>query len=109
MARTATVPWMVAIQGTVTTGSPASYRGGIPGQSADHPGMVNRTNGDERIARSFPTSAADPANLAVRGCVTDPVSRWIMADNDALRSRRKRLHAAGDHRLCRRCDARGAV
>ena len=28
-----------------------------------------------------------------------------MADNDALRSRRKRLHAAGDHYLCRRCDA----
>jgi hypothetical protein len=30
-----------------------------------------------------------------------------MADNDALRSRRKRLHAAGDHHLCRRCDALG--
>jgi hypothetical protein len=33
-----------------------------------------------------------------------------MADSDALRSRRKRLHAAGDHHLCHRCDARsGAV
>jgi hypothetical protein len=26
-----------------------------------------------------------------------------MADSEALRSRRKRAHAAGDHRLCRRC------
>jgi hypothetical protein len=32
-----------------------------------------------------------------------------MADSDALRSRRKRLHAAGDHSLCRRCDGRSAV
>src|SRR5690242_11697845 len=33
-----------------------------------------------------------------------------MADSDALRSRRKRAHAAGDHRLCRRCSAvRGPV
>src|SRR5690242_17523231 len=33
-----------------------------------------------------------------------------MADSDALRSRRKRLHAAGDHSLCRRCDAlRGLI
>lgn len=28
-----------------------------------------------------------------------------MADDNALRSRRKRLHAAGDHSLCRRCRA----
>ena len=28
-----------------------------------------------------------------------------MADSEALRSRRKRAHAAGDHRLCRRCAA----
>lgn len=28
-----------------------------------------------------------------------------MADGDALRSRRKRLHAAGDHSLCKRCSA----
>jgi hypothetical protein len=28
-----------------------------------------------------------------------------VADDDALRSRRKRAHAAGDHRLCRRCAA----
>jgi hypothetical protein len=26
-----------------------------------------------------------------------------MADSDAVRSRRKRAHAAGDHSLCRRC------
>jgi hypothetical protein len=32
-----------------------------------------------------------------------------MADPDALRSRRKRLHAAGDHSLCRRCGAVRAV
>jgi hypothetical protein len=29
----------------------------------------------------------------------------FVADSDALRSRRKRLHAAGDHSLCRRCGA----
>lgn len=28
-----------------------------------------------------------------------------MADSEAIRSRRKRAHAAGDHRLCRRCAA----
>jgi hypothetical protein len=28
-----------------------------------------------------------------------------MADSDALRTRRKRMHAAGDHSLCRRCAA----
>lgn len=28
-----------------------------------------------------------------------------MADSDIVRSRRKRLHAAGDHSLCVRCDA----
>jgi len=28
-----------------------------------------------------------------------------MADGDALRSRRKRAHAAGDHSLCLRCAA----
>jgi len=28
-----------------------------------------------------------------------------VADSDALRSRRKRAHAAGQHHLCRRCDA----
>ena len=28
-----------------------------------------------------------------------------MADSEAVRSRRKRLHAAGDHSLCVRCDA----
>jgi hypothetical protein len=28
-----------------------------------------------------------------------------VADSEALRSRRKRAHAAGDHRLCRRCAA----
>jgi len=28
-----------------------------------------------------------------------------MADNGALRVRRHRLHAAGDHSLCRRCKA----
>jgi len=27
-----------------------------------------------------------------------------MADSEALRSRRKRAHAAGDHSLCRMCD-----
>jgi hypothetical protein len=32
-----------------------------------------------------------------------------MADSDALRSRRKRAHAAGDHSLCRACDARRTV
>jgi hypothetical protein len=32
-----------------------------------------------------------------------------MADSDALRSRRKRLHSAGDHSLCRRCDALSAA
>jgi hypothetical protein len=33
-----------------------------------------------------------------------------VADSDALRSRRKRLHAANDHSLCRRCSAlRAAV
>jgi hypothetical protein len=32
-----------------------------------------------------------------------------MADTNALRSKRKRLHAAGDHSLCRRCDGRSAV
>jgi hypothetical protein len=37
-----------------------------------------------------------------------PWHNLIMADSDALRSRRKRLHAAGDHSLCRRCDARRA-
>jgi hypothetical protein len=26
-----------------------------------------------------------------------------LADSEAVRSRRKRLHAAGDHSLCRRC------
>lgn len=26
-----------------------------------------------------------------------------MADSEAVRSRRKRMHAAGDHSLCRRC------
>ncbi len=31
-----------------------------------------------------------------------------MADSDALRSRRKRLHAAGDHHLCRHRGALGA-
>jgi hypothetical protein len=31
-----------------------------------------------------------------------------MADSDALRSRRKRQHATGDHSLCRRCSARRA-
>jgi hypothetical protein len=31
-----------------------------------------------------------------------------MADSDALRSRRKRLHSGGDHSLCRRCGGRGA-
>jgi hypothetical protein len=30
-----------------------------------------------------------------------------VADSDALRSRRKRAHAGGDHSLCRRCDALG--
>jgi hypothetical protein len=29
-----------------------------------------------------------------------------MADSNALRQRRKRAHAAGDHSLCRRCDGR---
>ena len=29
-----------------------------------------------------------------------------MADSDALRSRRKRAHAAGDHSLCKRCAVR---
>lgn len=28
-------------------------------------------------------------------------------DSEAVRSRRKRLHAAGDHSLCRRCPAAG--
>lgn len=28
-----------------------------------------------------------------------------MADNEAVRSRRKRLHASGDHSMCRRCAA----
>lgn len=28
-----------------------------------------------------------------------------MADSEALRSRRKRMHRAGDHSLCRRCAA----
>lgn len=28
-----------------------------------------------------------------------------MADSEAVRSRRKRMHAAGDHSLCRRCAA----
>jgi len=28
-----------------------------------------------------------------------------MADSEAVRSRRKRLHAAGDHSMCRRCPA----
>jgi len=28
-----------------------------------------------------------------------------VADSEALRSRRKRAHAAGDHSLCRRCKA----
>ena len=28
-----------------------------------------------------------------------------MADSDALRTRRRRMHAAGDHALCRRCSA----
>ena len=28
-----------------------------------------------------------------------------MADSEALRSRRKRAHAQGDHRLCKRCPA----
>jgi hypothetical protein len=28
-----------------------------------------------------------------------------MADSEAVRSRRKRAHAAGDHSLCRRCAA----
>jgi hypothetical protein len=37
------------------------------------------------------------------------VSEWIMADSNAVRSRRKRAHAAGDHSLCRRCDGRGAT
>ncbi len=32
-----------------------------------------------------------------------------MADSDALRSRRKRGHAAGDHSLCRRCGGRQAA
>lgn len=33
-----------------------------------------------------------------------------MADSEAVRSRRKRLHAAGDHSVCRRCAAvRGDV
>jgi hypothetical protein len=36
------------------------------------------------------------------------VSEWIMADSNAVRSRRKRAHAAGDHSLCRRCDSRNA-
>lgn len=31
--------------------------------------------------------------------------RGVMADSEAVRSRRKRAHAAGDHSLCRRCDA----
>jgi hypothetical protein len=36
----------------------------------------------------------------------DAVSQSSMADDDALRSRRKRRHAAGDHSLCgRRCEA----
>jgi hypothetical protein len=29
-----------------------------------------------------------------------------VADSDAVRSRRKRLHAADDHSLCRRCGVR---
>lgn len=29
-----------------------------------------------------------------------------MADSNAVRSRRKRLHAANDHSECRRCDGR---
>jgi hypothetical protein len=32
-----------------------------------------------------------------------------MADSNAVRSRRKRLHAAGDHSLCRRCEHRSAT
>jgi hypothetical protein len=32
-----------------------------------------------------------------------------MADSDAVRSRRKRLHKAGDHSLCRDCERRAAV
>lgn len=34
-----------------------------------------------------------------------------MADNDSVRSRRRRLHARGDHSVCRadRCEARGAL
>lgn len=28
-----------------------------------------------------------------------------MADSEAVRSRRKRMHAAGDHSLCKRCVA----
>jgi hypothetical protein len=32
-----------------------------------------------------------------------------VADSNALRSRRKRLHARGDHSECRRCDGRGVI
>jgi hypothetical protein len=32
-----------------------------------------------------------------------------VADSNSLRSKRKRFHAAGDHSLCRRCDAVRAV
>jgi hypothetical protein len=46
--------------------------------------------------------------LAARPCHCRPVSPLIMADSDALRSKRKRLHAAGDCSLCRH-DRPGAV
>jgi hypothetical protein len=32
-----------------------------------------------------------------------------MADSNAVRSRRKRLHSAGDHSECRRCDGRSVT
>jgi hypothetical protein len=51
----------------------------------------------------------DPAVMSVRAALRRGVTLGILADSGALRARRARLHKAGDHSLCRRCDGRSAV
>jgi hypothetical protein len=56
-----------------------------------------------RIAALMTPPAAIAARAGISAAATTPCHTFLMPDSDALRSRRKRLHAAGNHSLCRRC------
>jgi hypothetical protein len=60
--------------------------------------------------RAPPEVVADDAGPISRTRrVIAPCQARYVADSDAVRSRRKRLHGQGDHSECRRCGARRAV